>query len=202
MTHRADLATDPSVKADLLLARHGQAYFSRVLNQLTDADLDGESTRPGVSRRQVIAEVGLQARLLANHIGYMAVGSVDPESEPLETSAEWNAAVALATTLPAHALRYLNAHSAVHLNVAWRDLKDENWSAELALLDGQMVPMASTPWLRAKHLWVGSLVLHGGGRREDVPPALTQRLGAPGDDRSDWLQSELTKAVGTLIPSS
>lgn len=176
MTARLDRVSDPAIKADLLLARRGQAYFSRVLGQLHDETFDVETTHPGVSRRNVIIEVGLQARLLANQINYLATGVLDPERHPLETPDQWNSALAFGATLPPIALRNLNSHAAIHLNVEWRDLAHESWIASLSDRHGQDFPVASTPWLRAKQVWLGAIALQGGQRWDELPSEMRLRL--------------------------
>lgn len=40
MPARTDRTTDPALRAGLLLARRGQAYFSRQLNELANDELD------------------------------------------------------------------------------------------------------------------------------------------------------------------
>ncbi|WP_440589840.1 maleylpyruvate isomerase N-terminal domain-containing protein [Pseudarthrobacter phenanthrenivorans] len=53
MVARHDQTTDPVLLDGLLQARRGTAFFARKLNELTDADLDGDSLLPGWSRRHV-----------------------------------------------------------------------------------------------------------------------------------------------------
>ena len=52
MPARTDRTTDPALLAALLLARRGQAYFSRKLNELGNDELDVPSLVPGWTRRR------------------------------------------------------------------------------------------------------------------------------------------------------
>ena len=65
MAARTDQATDPGLQEELLQARRGTAFFARKLNELTDAELDGDSLLPGWTRRHVTAHVGYNARAIA-----------------------------------------------------------------------------------------------------------------------------------------
>ena len=79
----------------------------------------------------------------------------------LEEPEAQNEDIAFGATLPAHALRYLFSHSGVHLNVEWRDLDAAGWAREVISLAGETVPVAPTPWRRARAIWgtAGGLTL-------------------------------------------
>ncbi|MDI6028765.1 hypothetical protein QBK99_21555 [Corticibacterium sp. UT-5YL-CI-8] len=64
---------------------------------------------------------------------------------------------------------YLFQHSEVHLNVEWRDLSEAGWMASVRALNGELVPVARTPWLRAREIWLRALDLDVGGTSVDVP---------------------------------
>lgn len=157
---RYDAASAPS--ADLSLARRGTAYFARKLNEQADADLALPSARPGWSRQRVTADVALRARAIAQAIED-ANGLVSDERA--ETDA---AALDLAETLPARALRNLVAHAGIHLNVVWRDLTDAQWDVPVTL--DAATPARATPRILAQVIWRGALAL--GGRLRDVPEDL------------------------------
>jgi maleylpyruvate isomerase len=138
--------------ADLELARRATAYFARVLNGFDDGGLDGPSLQPDLSRRQIIAAVGLQARRMAETIAWhRRTSDADPEPGDFTEAA----------TLPPHALRHLVTHAAVHLNVEWRDMTDADWPA-----------LDHLPRLRAQSLWRASLAL--GARLKDLPAGLIE----------------------------
>jgi len=80
--------------------------------------------------------------------------------------------VALASTLPPHALRHLFKHSEVHLNVEWRDLPDAGWGASVGTLDGGLVRIADIPLMRAREVWQRAADLDSKGRLADCPPDL------------------------------
>lgn len=164
----------PDAPADeLALARLGTAYFARKLNELSDAELDHPSHVPGWSRRHLVASVGFQARHLARLVEAARAGhGVETLSEPEAQNED----VAFGATLPAHALRYLFQHSAIHLNVEWRDLPASGWLAQVQSLAGEGVAIAQTPWLRARAVWLGAVNLRNGGAARDFPPAVVHRL--------------------------
>lgn len=166
MAARTDLATDPSLLQGLLVARRGQAYFSRKLNELSDAELDGDSLLPGWSRRYVIAHVGLNARAITRLTEWARTGIETPMYDSKEQRDE---EIALAATLPARALRHLSDHAAVHLNVEWRDLTDESWSADVRTIMGRTVPASETVWMRAREVWIHAVDLANHGSFDDFP---------------------------------
>ncbi|MGG7566211.1 maleylpyruvate isomerase N-terminal domain-containing protein [Rhodovulum sp. DZ06] len=154
---------------DLLLARRAAAYFARKLRELPDDALFAPSARPGATRARIVAEVGYDARRRAACAKAARVGEA---SEDCAETPE--ARLSLAEVLPARALRSLYDHSAVHLNVEWRDLTDAGWAA-----DGPMGPLAAAPRARAVALWRAALALGNGARQGDVPDALrAEVLGA------------------------
>ncbi|WP_339857155.1 maleylpyruvate isomerase N-terminal domain-containing protein [uncultured Nisaea sp.] len=118
---------------DLVLARRGTAYFARKLNELVDRDLDAPSLVPGWTRRHLVAHVGYHARALTRLADW---GRTGVETPMHASAAERDAEIDLGATLPAQALRHLFTHSAVHLNVVWRDLEDAQWDAVVRTLEG------------------------------------------------------------------
>jgi maleylpyruvate isomerase len=173
MPARTDRATDPDVRAGLLLARRGQAYFSRKLNELRNDQLDAPSLVEGWTRRHVVAHVGLNARALTRLTEWAATGTETPMyASPTERDAE----IELAATLPARALRNLCAHAAVHLDVEWRDLPQEAWQARVRTALGREVPASETVWMRTREVWVHAVDLDNGGSFADFPPELVDAL--------------------------
>ena len=156
---RYDAASAPA--RHLAWARLGAAYFARQLNDIPDAALWTAADRPGWTRRRVIAACALEARALAQAI-QLATGG--PTDEFADTDA---AALDLAETLPAHALRHLVAHAEIHLNVVWRDLTDAQWDSRLAGL--AVASPRDTALLRARTLWRSAIDLGTGGRWRDAP---------------------------------
>ena len=78
MVARTDLTTDEALKARLLLARRGQSYFSRKLNELSDDELREPSLLPGWTRAHLVGHVGLNARALTRLIEWAATGVETP----------------------------------------------------------------------------------------------------------------------------
>jgi len=156
-------------REDLLLARRGTAYFSRKLGELTDDALNARSLRAGWSRRLLIAHVGYAARDLAQRLAGMRgpcdLVDQDGHATPLAGAAQ-------GADLPGRALRSLIHHTAIHLDVEWRDLGAAEWDRVLSLPDGTAVTARQTPFLRAELVWHAAIDLGNGGRLLDVPPAL------------------------------
>jgi maleylpyruvate isomerase len=168
---RYDASDAPARELDW--ARHGTAYFARLLNELSDADLDAPSVLPGLTRRHVIAYIAYQARLLSEIVAWARTGQRGRFPRAAQVSGE---EVALGVTLPSRALRYLFHHSEVHLNVEWRDLSDADWSASVEDAAGRRILLRQTPETRAKALWLHAADLASGGRSADMPPDLVDGL--------------------------
>ncbi len=165
---------DPAAPAEMLgWARLGTAYFARLLNNLSDEDLDAPSRVPGWTRRHVVAQVGYQARALTRLTEWAATGV----PQPLYASAAARLdEVENGATLPAGALRGLFRHAAVHLDVEWRDLSSSAWGAALTLPNGPPVTARDTGWLRAREIWLRAVDLDSQGSFLDMPSGLVDRL--------------------------
>jgi maleylpyruvate isomerase len=173
MVARQDKVTDPAIVAGLLLARRGQAYFSRKLAELADAELAEPSLLPGWTRAHVAAHVGLNARALTRLTQWAATGVETPMYATVE---ERDREIELGATLPVRAIRTLSDHAAVHLTVEWRDLEDEAWRHEVRTAQGRDVPVSETVWMRTREVWLHAVDLDNGGRLDDFPPELVDGL--------------------------
>jgi maleylpyruvate isomerase len=80
MVARHDLVEDAEVRAGLLTARRGTAFFARKLSELSYDGLDAPSLLPGWSRRHVIAHVGYNARAVARLVEWASTGVETPRS--------------------------------------------------------------------------------------------------------------------------
>ena len=168
---RYDAANAPH--EELALARLGTAYFARKLNELSDAELDEPSLLPGWSRRHVVSHVGYNARALTHLTEWARTGVETPMyTDPGQRERQ----ILRGVTLPARALRFLFDHSAVHLNVEWRDLSDHQWDAPVVTAQGRTVPVRETAWMRAREVWVHAVDLGNGGSFRDFPPELVDRI--------------------------
>lgn len=157
---------------DLLLARRATAFFARKLNELDDAALFASTTRPGGwTRAHIVAAVGYDARRLA-----LALEPLCPAAShlPPETLTDDLPPLDLAATLPARALRHLFQHSAIHLDVCWRDLPGSAWDRDIVA--GDAVPVRDTPRRRALTLWRQVLALGSGASLRDAPDVLRKGL--------------------------
>ncbi|HEY8700702.1 MAG TPA: maleylpyruvate isomerase family mycothiol-dependent enzyme [Arthrobacter sp.] len=173
MVARHDQTTDPGLLQALLQARRGTAFFARKLNELTDADLDAGSLLPGWTRRHIIAHVGYNARALARLIEWAATG-IETPMYPSPTARDHE--IDFGATLPPIALRHLFDHSAVHLNVEWRDLPAEAWRHKVKTAQGRTVPATETVWMRTREVWIHAVDLDNGATFTDIPEPVLERL--------------------------
>jgi maleylpyruvate isomerase len=173
MVARTDQTTDPELLAALLQARRGTAFFARKLNELSDAELDGASLLPGWTRRHITAHVGYNARAIARLIEWAATGV---ETPMYASTAVRNHEIDFGATLSPIALRHLFDHSAVHLNVEWRDLPAESWHHKVRTIQGREVPATETVWMRTREVWVHAVDLDNGATFADIPTPVLSRL--------------------------
>lgn len=181
MAARHDLATEPGVLQDLLDARRATAFCARKLNELADEDLDAPALVPGWTRKHVIAHLGYNARAICRLVNWANTGV----ETPMYTSAErrvWE--IERGATLAPHALRHLFEHSAVSLNVEWRDTPDKAWAAIVRTGQGREVPLSESPWMRIRELWIHALDFDNGARWSDVPAHVACRM--LGDITAAW----------------
>ena len=173
MVARHDQTTDPVLLQSLLQARRGTAFFARKLNELSDVELDGGSLLPGWSRRHVVAHVGYNARAIARLIEWAATGVETPMYSSPEAR---NHEIEFGATLSPIALRHLFDHSAVHLNVEWRDLPADAWHHKVKTAQGRIVPAEETVWMRTREVWMHAVDLDNGANFSDVPAPVLERL--------------------------
>ncbi|MFE4078740.1 maleylpyruvate isomerase family mycothiol-dependent enzyme [Paenarthrobacter sp. YIM B13468] len=173
MVARRDQTTDPVLLEGLLQARRGTAFFARKLNELTDAELDGASLLPGWTRRHVVAHVGYNARAIARLVEWAATGVETPMYPSVEVR---NHEIDFGATLSPIALRNLFDHSAVHLNVEWRDLAADLWHHKVKTVQGRVVPAEETVWMRTREVWVHAVDLDNGASFADIPAPVLARL--------------------------
>lgn len=173
MVARHDLATDQRVRADLLEVRRATAFFARKLGELSDADLDAPTRLEGWNRRHLVAHVGYNARALCR----LALWANSGEPHPMYASPDArDREIARGATLQPHALRHLFEHSAVSLDVEWRDSPDAAWRASVRTATGREVPFSETAWMRLRELWLHAIDLDNGARWGDVPAPIAERL--------------------------
>lgn len=161
----------PEAPADMLmLARTGTAYFARFLSLVPDRALYAALGNEAVSAAHVVCAVSYQARAIARQAEAITAGEPPP---PFYDSAEaLKAMIDLGATLPARALRHLFDHSAVHLNVVWRDLPGGGWKVLAAGADGVAKPFSQSVRDRACFIWSAAFTLNNGARQRDIPVAL------------------------------
>jgi maleylpyruvate isomerase len=173
MVARQDQTTDPELLAALLQARRGTAFFARKLNELSDAELDGPSLLPGWTRRHITAHIGYNARAIARLVEWAATGVETPMYASTQVR---DHEIEFGATLSPIALRNLFDHSAVHLNVEWRDLPAEAWHHKVKTAQGRIVPAEETVWMRTREVWMHAVDLANGASFADIPAPVLERL--------------------------
>jgi maleylpyruvate isomerase len=173
MVARHDQTTDPELLAALLQARRGTAFFARKLNELRDAELDGHSLLPGWTRRHIAAHIGYNARAIARLVEWAATGVETPMYPSTEVR---DHEINFGATLSPIALRHLFDHSAVHLNVEWRDLRQDAWHHKVRTIQGREVPATETVWMRSREVWMHAVDLDNGAKFSDIPEPILERL--------------------------
>jgi len=173
MVARKVLATDPEVLRDLATVRLGTAYFRRLLWKVRDDDFAAPSLLPAWRRDQLVAHVGYNARAVARLVSWAATGVETPMYPSPQARGE---EIELGATLRPDALRSLCEHSAIDLDVRWRDLPVDRWSFPVVTAQGRDVPAAETLWMRSREVWLHAVDLDVGGRLEDIPVPVLRRL--------------------------
>jgi len=195
MVARQDQATDPELLAALLQARRGTAFFARKLNELSDSELDGDSLLPGWTRRHITAHIGYNARAIARLIEWAATGV---ETPMYASTAVRDHEIDFGATLSPIALRHLFDHSAVHLNVEWRDLPGDAWHHKVRTIQGREVPATETVWMRSREVWMHAVDLANGASFADIPAPVLERLLA--DITGAWHTRGTDKGLVVKVP--
>ena len=161
------------VLADLSGVRLGTASFRRALAAVSDDSLTGPSLLPGWTRKHIAAHVGYNARAISRLVVWAATGEETPMyASPQARQHE----IDLGATLGPQALRSLCEHSAIELDVRWRDLPAERWHETVTTAQGRSVPVSETLWMRTREVWLHAVDLNSGTRLTDVPDAVQRRL--------------------------
>lgn len=87
-----------------------------------------------------------------------------------------NHEIEFGATLPPIALRHVFDHSAVHLNVEWRDLPEDAWHHKVTTAQGRVVPAEETVWMRTREVWIHAVDLNNGATFTDIPAPVLERL--------------------------
>lgn len=192
---RYDSSRAPALELDW--ARRGTAFFARKLNELGDDELALPSALPGWTRAELIAHVGYNARALTKLTEWARTGI---ETPMYDSALQRTGEIRWGGTLPARALRHLFDHSAVHLNVEWRDLTDEQWDHDVLTAQGRTVAVRETAWMRAREVWIHAVDLVNGASFREFPQGLLQRL--VGDVQAVWNRRGANPGVNVCLAAT
>lgn len=93
-------------------------------------------------------------------------------SSPKQRSCE----IAEAVNLDAAALRGLFNDEQDRLHAAWCELCPSDWDAMVTTPQGKPVPVAATPWMRNREVWVHAVDLGMGAWFDQVPPCYSDAI--------------------------
>jgi maleylpyruvate isomerase len=188
-------APEWGVEDDLVLARRGTEYYDGLLRALSDDDFDAPSLLPGWDRRHVVAHVGFNARALGRLVHWGRTGRETPMYASTDAR---NVEIDQGATLLPTALRELHRVEATNLAAVWREFPADRWDFPVRTAQGRTVPVSVTPWMRVREVWLHAVDLDSGGRFEDFPPELVDRLLV---DITTWWTRSGTGAELTLAPT-
>lgn len=185
---------DPKLLELLLQERRGQAYFSRKVNELSDEDFDAPSLLPGWNRRALIAHVGFNARAVRRLVAWAETGE---ETPMYDSTTQRDDEIDFGSTLNIQAIRNLQDHSAIDLDVAWRDLPNDRWSFEVKTAQGRLVPVSETIWMRMREVWIHAVDIDNGADVADFPRVVIDML-LP-DLINVWRRKRAINPVGNIV---
>lgn len=84
--------------------------------------------------------------------------------------------IARGATLIPDSIRNLHDHTLVRLDVAWRDLPEEAWQAEVKTAQGRTVPASETLWMRTREVLLHAVDLDVNAGFADIPTVILQTL--------------------------
>ena len=119
---------DLSIVERLTLTRRGTAHYSGQLTLVDNAEFGRDTLLPDWTVAHLAAHVAYNAHALCNLLHWAETGEETPMySSPQARGEE----IARGATLIPDAIRNLHDHTLVRLDVAWRDLPEDAWNAEV-----------------------------------------------------------------------
>lgn len=162
MAARYDLTDNADILGDLLLARRATSNILGLIRNMRDADFLDMTSEPGTTRAELIVALSYEARHCAAALEELRNrGSAQMEAVD-------NDQIRFGSTLPPQALRNLFQHSAVHLDVEWRDLPAASWFIGIK----QGATPAQLLRERAEKLWCAAVALQLGQTQTHIPAEL------------------------------
>lgn len=164
---------DLSIEERLNLTRRGTAHYSGQLALIDNAEFGRDTLLPDWTVAHLAAHVAYNANALCNLMHWAATGEETPMySSPQARGEE----IARGATLIPDAIRNLHDHTLVRLDVAWRDLPEEAWQAEVKTAQGRTVPASETLWMRTREVWLHAVDLNVNAGFSDIPTVILQTL--------------------------
>ena len=151
----------------------GTELFLQTLAALSDDELVEASPLPGWTRRHVTAHVHANALAIGRLVHWAATGDETPMYPPGDAR---DAEIERLTAESPAELRRLVADSAGTLAAAMDDLPDAAWTATVRSRQGQDIPAADIPWMRAREVYIHAVDLGGSTTFADFPADVTTAL--------------------------
>ncbi|MFZ0530277.1 MAG: maleylpyruvate isomerase family mycothiol-dependent enzyme [Propionicimonas sp.] len=132
-----------------------------------------DSGLPGWTRKHLVAHLAGNAGALGNLVSWALTGV---ETPMYASPDQRNADIAAGAQRPASELSAWFESSAAALAGGWRSLADEQWEAPVKTVQGRIVPVSQTPWLRAREVMVHAVDLGTGVTFAQLPEAFLVAL--------------------------
>ena len=165
---------DPDLTVQLQQARHATNFFGRALTGLSDSELGGASLLTGWTRSHVVAHVASNAGAIGRLSEWARTGVETPMYESVDVR---NREIVEGASLSPAALRSFFEDSAKQLEDAWNAVPADAWAHSVRTMQGRVLALEGTVWMRARELWVHAVDLADDSSFTDVPSdALDQLL--------------------------
>jgi maleylpyruvate isomerase len=144
----------------------GETTVAGLVDRLSDDDLAAPSALPDWSRAHVVAHLARNADALVNLLTWARTGV---ETPMYPSRAVRDADIEATAARPPAELRADYAAAGARLAETLETLPEAAWEAQVRNGQGQPVPAAHVPWMRAKEVWVHGTDLRAGLSFADLP---------------------------------
>lgn len=158
---------------DLTSLRQAQEYFDRNLERLDEKQLREDSLLENWTRAHVVAHVALNAEAITNLIRWAQTGV---EQSMYASVEKRNADIEEVALLPLNELKKFSQETSSQLDRAWQKLPKAKRGYEVRIMQGMMIPVSNTLWLRSRELWLHTLDLGSGAKAQEIPTEAAKQI--------------------------